>query len=445
MNNGEILSRRKVGQADGATADLTYEGRSCRPNGALSFLQKPLDTRGWIVSALLILSGVIWHRPDLVLTPQFFGDESLWFGDAYMHGAWQSLLKPQAGYLCLASKLPNLIAVCLPVIFAPTVGCFFAITAQVLMLLYLLSDRLEAVAPLRFRAVLCFFWLALPNCFEVLTLNNTQWILAAGGALVLLSSPPASTLWQVIDIVVIALMGLTGPYCFLLLPIGGVLWFVRRKQWTAILTFIIGCTCLIQAYVLAHWHTVCVPVRVLSGNAVRLLAIQVFSLGMLAMNGTIRSAVIANRAACILIVCAGLIIVLVALIRAPLEFKLFVAFGCMVTAAAAFRLHCDPHWSWEGMLSHEASADRYWYIPRLAFISSIVWLAFDSRWSTTMRSAARVALLLTAIVALISWRHPAPPDFHWPQYAERLESSPAGTTVWIPVNPPGWKFYLQKH
>jgi hypothetical protein len=403
-----------------------------------------LSSRSWIICAVLVLGGIIGHRPDLIVTPQFFGDESLWFGDAYMHGAWHSLVTPQAGYLCVGSKIANIPAVLLPVRFAPAVFSGFAIAVQALMCLYLLSSRLDSIAPLSARLLLCFYWVALPNCFEVLTLNNTQWILAVGGALVLLSSPPISAAWKIIDVAVIAVMGVTGPYCFLLLPIAFLLWFVRRRGWTAVFICILGITCIIQGYVLTHWHGECVPVQLVNRHGVQLLAIQIFSLGILAMNAAVQQVVMARFMVTGIFVGLGLAIVVLTLMRAPLELRLFVAFGVLVTTAAAFRLHCDPHWRWDGLLSHEASSDRYWYIPRLGFVASLVWLALDTKWSIRTRSVARAALLCLALVALVSWRYPAPPDFHWPQYARELQNAPPGTTVWIPVNPPGWKFYLTK-
>ena len=402
-----------------------------------------LSTRTAVVCAALVLAGVISRRPDLITNPQLIADEGNWFGDAYMHGVWHSLLHPQAGYLCIGSKLANAFAVLVPLVYAPAVCCVFAIAVQVLTFWYLLTPRLELAAPLRARALLCFLWLGLPNAAEVLTLNNTQWILATLGALVLLSKPPESILWRIFDIAAIFLMGLTGPYCILLLPIVVAYWFFRRAKWTLTLLAILGVTAVIQTYVLTRWPMVCVPRQVLKNGALRVLATKVFLVGTLAMNSSAYHAIMTKGAilpgAIILI---GLTAVVVVLFRAPLELRLFVVFACLVVAATAYRLHCDPEWQWQ-YLAMPGYAERYWYIPKLGYVACLLWLALDRKLSLLARSIPIIAVLLLTVVSITSWRYPAFPDYHWSRYARALQDSPPGTTIAVPVNP-GWIITLTK-
>jgi hypothetical protein len=45
----------------------------------------------------------------------------------------------------------------------------------------------------------------------------------------------------------------------------------------------------------------------------------------------------------------------------------------------------------------------------------------------------------------LDWRNSAFKDFHFEEYAKRLEAAPVGTALTIPENPEGWNMRLVKH
>ena len=425
--------------------------RQTKANGAWCHLQssisrpKSLSTRSSIVCFLLVMAAIVSRRPDWITNPQFFGDEVLWFSDAYRSGAWHALLTPYQSYFCTAQRIINVLSVHLPLLYAPVVCSAFGILIHTATFWYLLTSRLERAAPLPARALVCFFWIAAPNSAELLTMTNTQWILAVLGALIVVSKPSNSTAWRIFDVVVILLMGLTGPYCILLLPVAFAMWFARRERWTLLVCLLMVVTASIQVSALRHWMgEVCAGQQVLCANGLNLLAIKIFLVGALGTSPAALHAFISKGAILAgVVVVTGAAVVLLTLLRAPLELRLFVAFSWLIVIAATYRLHCDPYWDWAPMLI-PGYAERYWYIAKLGFVACLVWLALDQRLHLIQRIPTMLALLLLAVVALASWRYPAAADLHWSQYAKAFQDAPSGTTISIPINP-GWQVPLTKH
>ncbi len=403
--------------------------------------------RWWAFLLLIVLitAAVISRRPDLVTQPQFWGDESTWFSEAYATGALHSLVHPQAGYLCVASKIPLFVALHVPAVEAPAVFDFYTIGIQVLLASFLLTARLAHVAGFGARLVLCFLWIGVPNSAELDSLNNTQWMLAVLAALILFSSAPKTVPGRVFDVVCMALISVTGPFCVLLFPIGCVLWFMRRSQWTVVLTSILGAGCLMQAVTLFRSLPPCTPVEVLNPLGMRVVAGQLFLFGSLDGGNIVPHAPLLSLGAAELatvIAIGGILVAGYAVWKGPLELKLFVSFACLVFVSVTRRLHCDPGWNWQAMMD-PAFAVRYWYIPRLAILAILVWLLGRNQriW---IRSMALAAIVCIASAAFTHWKYAALTNYDWPRYAHLLERAPRGTIVSIPVNPPGWKIAVVK-
>ncbi len=408
--------------------------------------QEELSSLGLILALLFIAAAVISRKPELIFRAQFWGDEATWFADAYMNGALHAFLQPQAGYLCVASKLALLPALHVPLLYAPVVFGLFAAGVHALMAGFLLTTRLAHVANLQLRALLCILWVILPNAGEIDSLNNTQWMLAALGVAVLVSSPPRTIAWRTFDLVSICLVSVTGPFCVLLFPLAIVWWLMRRSNWTIVLACIFAAGSCVQLLTLRHALSPCRPREIISPLLARLSAGQIFLFGTL--NGgnilphaTINTAAVTPLA--ILIVIAGVSVTVYALLRGPAELKLFIVFAVLVFAASIRRLHCDPGWDWQSMMT-VGYAIRYWYIPRLAVFAIFVWMIGKQR-PTWVRGTATAAILLIAASAFAHWRYPAWPYQDFRRYARAFEQAAKGTPISIPVNPPGWKIVLVKH
>lgn len=409
-------------------------------------LQDALPWWGLVLAFLFIAAAVISRKPELIFRAQFRGDEALWFADAYANGALHAILQPQAGYLCIASKLAIPPALHVPLLYAPVIFGLFAVCTFALVGWFLATTRLAHAARLQSRMLLCFFWIILPNADEVLSLNETQWMLAGLGFAILVSSTPRTIWWKAFDVVAVALISVTGPFCILLLPIAIVCWIVRRSKWTVILACILAIGCCIQLVTLRHNLTPCTPREILNPLLARLSAGQIFLFGTLNGGNILSHATTSTPGVtplAVFILAAGLSIAVYACLKGSLELKLFITFAGLVFAAAIWRLRCDPGWAWQTLMNVDY-AIRYWYIPRLAVCATLLWMIGRQR-PAWIRIAAGAAILLLTAFAFTNWRYPAPPYQDFRRYALAFEHAAKGTQMSIPVNPPGWKIILDKH
>lgn len=429
--------------------EVVAASKSITSTGSISPQKSHWEALPWwglILAFLFIASAVISRKPELIFKAQFWGDEASWFADAYLNGALHSILQPQAGYLCVASKLAVLPALHVPLLYAPVVFGLFAAGVHALMAGFLLTTRLAHVANLQSRILLCILWVILPNAGEIDSLNNTQWMLAALGVAVLVSSPPKKIVWRIFDLVLIGLISVTGPFCVLLFPIAVAWWIVRRTNWTITLACIFAAGSCVQLVTLSHALSPCRPREIVNPLLARLSAGQIFLFGTLNGGNILPHATINTPGVtplAILVVSIGIGMTVYVFLKGPAELKVFIAFAVLVFAASIRRLHCDPGWDWQSMMT-VGYAIRYWYIPRLAVFAILVWM-LAQQLPMWFRGMTMAAILLIAASAFTHWRYPAWPYQDFRRYALAFERAAKGTPVSIPVNPPGWKIILVKH
>lgn len=407
-----------------------------------------LKWQGWIIAIILITFGVISRKPDLISNPQFFGDESTWYKQAYEDGAFQTLFTNQAGYLILGSRLPSLVTVHAGFSEGPRIYLLYTVALEVVCISFLLTSRLSGTADLRSRMLLALLWIALPNSEEINTLNCTQWPLAVLGALFLLSDKPRTVLWRVVDLLAMFIIALTGPFCIFLLPIGLILFAARRfrNRWTLVLTGILAFGCVVQGWTLSHHLEQCRPQAIQVTSALEVITAQVFLFGAAHDGWTVLFAPLGSPTATrfsILIVVCGMALITYAMLKGTLSLRTFIAYGFLVLLACGNRLHCSAGWLWDALLLSPAYGARYWYIERLALLALFVWMLSAAR-PTAIRLAGATAIALVLIVSVRNWTYPPSPDLHFSQYATAFEQSPKGTLMTIPINP-GWKLVMLKH
>ena len=139
----------------------------------------------------------------------------------------------------------------------------------------------------------------------------------------------------------------------------------------------------------------------------------------------------------------GVAILFYALWRGPAELRLFVVFSLLVFAlcltwpvvARRDRLQWD-------LLLPPGDGNRYFFLPMLAFLASLFWMATDRKLSRKVRLAGALLLLLP-IGIFQDWSYPPFKDLRFQEYATRFEQAPPGTTAVIPINP-RWTMQLTK-
>jgi len=417
------------------TASLPENGLALRHQLALAFL-----------AFLLVVS----HRPDMVLNAQFFAEDGpAWFKDAYDAGGLRVLFLAQAGYLHLIQRLGSAIAVPLPLRFAPLLFNLIAISCQVLVVNLLASRRLEFLIPdLKARLLIALVYVGRPDSWETMGLFTTShWHLAVAASIVMLGEPARHRLWRVADCGVIVLGALSSPYAILLPLVAAPAWWIRRGRWPAIyLSVATGCAMLqgITALLTAATERGSAPLEASPGLFAEIVGMQVVLVGLIGERFFSHLPVAIDKPALTLMsFFAGVPVFLYALWRSPWPLRLFVGVSLAVLAVAlAMPLISGYSAQWPDMIS-PGIGGRYWLLPRLAFLASLGWMAYNARQRLVRRAATTALLLLLPIGIAIDWSHRPFADLDWTERAEAFEAASPETTMEFPVHP-GWTLTLTK-
>jgi hypothetical protein len=415
-----------------------------------------------LVVAGLVTTAVWWsHLPSLLLDPQFYADDGGWYQAAYMHGPVLSLPHTGGGYLVLLQRLGASMSLAVPTLGAPLFFNLVALAVEITGVCYLLSSRMASAIPrLWIRIALALLVLVLPNAYDTSgNLTNAQWHLGLIAFLVFFARPPRHLAGWMLDVGIVILAGLTGPYCILLEPI--VLWLWLRDRRSR------------RLGVLAALNTLCAGAQVLviaahlGGRStgqlapgalplVTMIARQV-TLGLVAgahgLTRLIASPLAADAALLTLLALLPVLVCGWAVLRGPLVLRCFCVFAAaeLVLALTAPSIP-SPQWP---ALGQPASVSdfhpggiRYFLYPLLAFAASLGWIAVRGARSgeLSLRLAGACAALVLAVSAAVGvpadWSYPHYRDEHWPQSVQRLQHAPAGTVVTVPINPKGWTMTL---
>jgi len=366
------------------------------------------------------------RRAEAVTNPQFWAEDGYFFERAYVLG-WQSFKEPFAGYLHTILRAIAEVAALTDPARAPAifVACSAAVT------LYVAGRALSARCPLPRLGGACALAVVLvPDTYEVLlTVVNLQWVIGAGLVLLLISRDPRGARQWAHDLAAAAAMGLTGPFCIILLPLFALrAWLRGTRASAAVAATVAGCA-LVQGY-LVHTQP---PID--SGAPGSHVA---FSLLLPAVGRRIGGSILMGS-----------------LVSAQTDLYFGAAVGAATLAAVAY-LAFRPGGEREGRallglaffallaaslyrtrhtldeffqpLAHA----RFVFIPQLAAI----WLLLSAVGQKGL--AGRLAPWLCAwglLVNIPRFREPAYVDLHWSSYEGRIR---AGLPVKVPINPPGW-------
>ena len=136
--------------------------------------------------------------------------------------------------------------------------------------------------------------------------------------------------------------------------------------------------------------------------------------------------------------------VLAALVRGPLELRLFIGYAfALLVSALVSSMHPTVH-EWWLVLEHVGQGQRYFVIPMIAVAAALAWLV--GRRPMAVRLAAAVALLVVLAVGVpADWRYSPYIDFHYRQRLAACEAQPPGTACTIPINPVPYTIDLDRN
>lgn len=386
--------------------------------------REPRITR-WLLAAIGVL--LFLHKPSALLTPQLWAEDGSIFLTQQQLFGLHAFFIPYMGYL---HAIPRLIAWAAAHLLGPASwpafynGAAFAIWIAVIARLF--SRRLDLPGKP---------WLALAMCLAALSpevlfnITNLQWLTAFVLLQQAFIARPTNWWQRATDWLLLGLVGLTGPFAILFLPLFLWRWWRDRHPDALAALFLAAAGAGVQAGYIATNH----PFSALPsgafqpGNALEVLISRLLVEPLLGVN------VARHVPPAITIAVGGVMLVaLFVWVLRPHPRRVLragVLLALAITVLAGFLRTRFDTWA-PGSFSN---ADRYFYIPRVLLAWLVIW-----EFTATPRLVAwmtRGAALLAVVFSFAHYLLPAPPNFHWAKHCAPIR---LGQAADIPTLPPGW-------
>ena len=410
-----------------------------------------LRSLGWLAVTALAVGIVISRRPDAFTNPQFWAEDGAqWFQNAYNQGPWQALFVSYQGHFLVQPRLVAVIASPFGVANAPLIYNLFGLAFQVAPVLFFLSGRFRPVLPsLWVRGALGAVYLLMPSTEINVTVGAAQFHLVLLATLVLIAPPSPRWGWRAFDAATVALCALTGGFVYILLPCALLWWCLRRQRWTGALVLILAVGLVLQIWSLFLGPRGSYPLGASASYLLLIVCDRVILAGLFAEEGTTHVFVSGLPHATVIaaLVClAALPVVLLALLRAPWELRLFDLVAAGIAAAGLIEpLVSSAGNQWQIMATTN-SGERYFFMAQVAWVVTVLWAAclFPRRWLRGGAWALAAAAFASGLVA--SWQYPPFVNYDWPAEAHAIEAAAPGTHVSVPINPgPPWEVSVKVH
>jgi hypothetical protein len=375
-----------------------------------------LRGRSKVVLCAAVLALLFLRRPDQFLHPQLWAEDGpVFFLEAYRAGV-ASLFERYAGYYL---SIPRCIALAGSILPVRIVPAWFVIASAALttgVCVWAASRRVPATDFAKVAMALLVVAVPVPN--EIfLNLTNVQWITALGLVLVAVSLPAATPWERAFDAAAVAVLGLTGPFVILLLPL-----FVTRslrfRDRHAIVLLVIALACsAIQARGLSPDRSTG-PIR-LGDPAFHAIIPKV-----VLILATGRFGPVPGRTALQDAVTGAALLFLVVLVLRAVRTKDLLLFDCIAGAAAVLGASA---YAFRGSPAGLLSSPRYFYLPSVLLL-----------WAV-LRLPRRVGFAIAAVsfAAFLLSRYPPQPlvDYRWDEASRCIGKA---RPCRVPINPPGW-------
>lgn len=369
------------------------------------------------------------RKPHALTTPQLWAEDgSIFLVQAEVLGA-RAFTEHYMGYL---HTLPRIVAAIAPRLLDPAWWPLFyngvAFGVWLLVASRIFSPRLALPG----KPWLVLALVAVPHSGEVMfNITNLQWITALALALQPMLAPPRTDGERRIDLVVLALLGLTGPFAVVLFPLYVWRWLHEPDDGSLAPMLVVAGAAALQAWfihtagprfehqdlALRAWPAIEIIARRLivwpllgQDLATNLPPAAVGGIGVALIGGLLGWALRPHP---------------LQLARGQIATAL-----ALLTAAALYRSRPD---TWDG--DNLVFADRYFYLPRVLLVWLLV-LEFDAL-PRLVAHVARGACLAIALVHAPSYITPPPTDYEWAKHVEPIRR---GTPAKIPTLPENWTF-----
>jgi len=398
-----------------------------------------------VIAALMIS-----RRPDAVLHPQFWGEDGqVFYHDAYTIGL-SALITPLGGYLNTFSRLVAAFTVHFPLGAAPGIYAAFALAAQLLPVVYMLSRRLDAALPSwPARLAISYFYAVMPNSYELnINLTDAQWHLALVAFLIVAGTPAAGRL-GVIDDILLLLSGLSGPFGIFLLPIVAASWCRDRDPGRLRHLLIVAAAAAVQLGLILASHAtsarVVTPLGASIPGFIRIVTYQIVLAGLLGSRGTYVLVGLPfwhQLSTLVALALAELCLVALALRIGPVIYRQAAFWSAAMFAAALITPLSSttiPQWV---EMTHIGASIRYYAVPTLVSFATTL-IIMTCRWPL-LRSIGYLLLTITLFGIRFDWPYPPYYQTDFAAQAQRFAAASPGTTLVFPENPVHWAMVLTK-
>lgn len=408
-------------------------------------LQKIAVSAAVAAASVLIATS---RRTDAITNPQFWAEDGRnWFADAYNIGGWVPFLTPEAGYLQTFSRLIGAVSVWLPFGSVPLFFNLSAIAVQVVVAVYICSDRMAGVFEhRRARIVLAFLYLAMPHSWEVhANVTNAQWNLALLALLIVVSRPAESVMGRAFDIGVLAVSSLSGPFALILLPVAVLRLIVERdrKLTVPIVVLLLG-GAIQAASLLTSVRPVQQDLGVGLDPFLKIIARHIVLGPFVGENGFqwLLAQIRWNTVTAALITLIGARVAIYLGRRARFGVAALLIFAVLIVGSALVSpaVSAEPG-QWRAM-ADSATAIRYWFFPSFAIYALLIYGYFSAA-DKKRRYVSGALLALVSIGVVVDWREPPFDDLNFASHAEAFENARPGEEVTIPINP-NWRMVIRK-
>jgi len=384
------------------------------------------------LTLLFVLIVGFYRKPDAFLNPQFWAEDGTIFFNHCLQFGFHSIFLSFVGYFHTIPRLIAYAASFFPYSIAPAIYNYSALAAVLVVCAKLFSSRLH----LKHKPLFAIAMVLVPYSFleGFMNITNVQFYLAPLLLILFLQDAPRSKYQLCMDFVTLVLIGLTGPFIILSLPLFIVRCVLNRTPYNYALCF----TAIVLVIIQGH-EIIIMPVgRHLSGDFLYSIDpwIDVFGFRLFGemFLGRLISNSINIKILAILSLCYPLLILFLTDFKKDRMYLVisFLYFGFSVVFAVLYKFRSIPFY-----LIGQYAGQHYFYVPYLMVMWGLI-TCLDS--SKIKKRIAIIMLGLMLMSSFTDFQWPALKDNNWKEYSKQIKP---GVPMKIPTTPRNFFIHIK--
>jgi len=394
---------------------------------------KHLESKKYLrwLTLIVIFLLLFLRRPDAFTNSQFWAEDGSQFFRACFEGNI-NLFTPHPDTIQLIPRIISSLASFAPLYYIPYVYIYISALITLFVAFRITGERWH----IPFKPLLALLIVLVPHSGEVfLNITNLQWITAILILHLALQENPENRFQAVTDLIILIMVGLTGAFILFFFPITLYRISIRGKNtYNYLFVLTSGTLASIQAFNIfrtysGYFKFIDVDVdKWLSVFAYKFAGALIFRAGLYKL---------LSRD---LIFCASFLLFIFILISIKKcgynkQIVIFMASALLISVVTYLRNRQQPV-----ELIHFNTCDRYFYLPRLMLIwSLIVFLKHNKKY---IRLFSLIILIIVILNSAFWFRGIKYNDYNWKYYSQILKNNPKAPLS-IPINPE-WFVTLNK-